>query len=245
MEHAQRKDRWASGAAYEPYVGRWSRVVARQVVAWLGIPQGARWLDIGCGTGALSQTILDVAAPRQITGIDPSEGYITFARQQVRDRRVRFRLADAQALPEAPASYDAVVAGLVLNFVPQPNRAVAEMHRVARVGGTVAVYVWDYARQMQLIRSFWDAAVALDPAASKLDEGQRFPICQPEPLMQLFRTEGLREVEVRMIDIPTVSRDFDDYWSPLLGCQGHALGYTMSLSEKHRRAVRECLRATA
>jgi ubiquinone/menaquinone biosynthesis C-methylase UbiE len=155
MEPPQRKDTWASGAAYEPYVGRWSRLVAREFVAWLTIPQGARWLDIGCGTGALSQSILDVASPREITGIDPSEGHITFARQQVRDRRVSFRLGDAQALPEAPASYDAVVAGLVLNFVPQPSRAVAEMQRMARVGGTVAAYVWDYARQMQLMRYFW------------------------------------------------------------------------------------------
>jgi len=244
MEHPQRKDTWASGATYEPYVGRWSRLVAREFLAWLAIPPGARWLDIGCGTGALSQTILDVASPRQITAIDPSEGYITFARQQVRDRRVRFRLGDVQALPEASASYDAVVAGLVLNFVPQPSRAVAEMQRVARVGGTVAVYVWDYAGQMELMRYFWDAAVALDPAASKLDEGQRFPICQPEPLMQLFCTEGLREVEVRMIDIPTVFRDFDDYWSPFLGGQGPAPGYTMSRSEEQRRALRERLRAT-
>ncbi len=140
MEQPQQKDTWASGAAYESYVGRWSRLVARELVArelvaWLTIPQGARWLDIGCGTGALSQSILDVASPHEITGIDPSEGHITFARQQVRDRRVSFRLGDAQALPEAPASYDAVVAGLVLNFVPQPSRAVAEMQCMARVGG--------------------------------------------------------------------------------------------------------------
>jgi len=244
MEHPQRKDTWASGAAYEPYVGRWSRLVAREFLAWLAIPPGARWLDIGCGTGALSQTILDVASPREITGIDPSEGYITFARQQVPDRRVSFRLGGAQALPEASASYDAVVAGLVLNFVPQPSRAVAEMQRVARVGGTVAAYVWDYAGQMQLMRYFWDAAVALDPAASTLDEGQRFPICQPEPLMQLFRAEGLRAVAVRMIDIPTAFRDFEDYWSPFLGGQGPAPGYTMSLSEERRSVLRERIRAT-
>src|SRR5260370_23268822 len=118
------------------------------------------------------------------------------------------------------------------------------MQRVARVGGTVAAYVWDYASQMQLMRYFWDAAVALDSAASKLDEGQRFPICQPEPLMQLFRTEGLREVEVRMIDIPTVFRDFDDYWSPFLGGQSPAPGYTMSLSDEHRSASRDRIRAT-
>jgi SAM-dependent methyltransferase len=243
MEHPQRIDTWGSGAAYEPYVGRWSRLVAREFVAWLAIPPGARWLDIGCGTGVLSQTILDVASPREITGIDPSQGYITFARQQIPDRRVSFRLGVAQALPEAAASSDAVVAGLVLNFVPQPSRAIAEMHRVAREGGTVAMYVWDYAGQMQLMRYFWEAAVALDPAASQLDEGQRFPICQPEPLLQLFRGDGLRAVEVRMIDIPTAFRDFEDYWLPFLGGQGPAPSYTMSLSEERRSALRERIRA--
>src|SRR5258707_12260426 len=106
MEQPQRKDTWISGATYEPYVGRWSRLVAREFLAWLAIPQGARWLDIGCGTGALSQSILDVASPREITGIDPAEGYITFARQQIQDSRVSFRLGDAQALPAASASYD-------------------------------------------------------------------------------------------------------------------------------------------
>ncbi len=111
-------------------------------------------------------------------------------------------------------------------------------------GGTVAAYVWDYAGQMQLMRYFWDAAVALDPAASHLDEGQRFPLCQPEPLMQLFRAAGLREVEVRLIDIPTAFRDFEDYWSPFLGGQGPAPSYTMSLSEERRSALRERLRAT-
>ena len=244
MEQPHRKDTWASGAAYEPYVGRWSRLVAREFLAWLTIPPGARWLDVGCGTGALSQTILDVASPRQIRGFDPSEGYITFAREQIRDRRVSFRLGDAQALPEASGSYDVVVAGLVLNFVSQPSRMVAEMQRVARVGGTVAAYVWDYAGQMQLMRYFWDAAVALDPAASNLDEGQRFPICQPEPLRQLFRAEGLREVEVEMIDIPTAFRNFDDYWSPFLGGQAPAPCYAMSLSEERRSGLREHIRAT-
>jgi SAM-dependent methyltransferase len=244
MQPPQRKDPWASGAAYEPYVGRWSRVVACEFITWLAMPPGARWLDVGCGTAALSQAILDLASPDEIRGIDPSESYLTFARQQVGDRRASFRLGDAHALPEASGSYDAVVAGLVLNFVPQPSRAVAEMGRVARVGGTVAAYVWDYGGQMQLIRYFWDAAVALDPAISDLDEGQSFPICQPEPLLQLFRAAGLREVEGRLIDIPTAFRDFEDYWSPFLGGQGPAPGYAMSLAEERRHALRERLRAT-
>jgi SAM-dependent methyltransferase len=244
MASSEQEDTWASGDAYEPYVGRWSRVVAREFLAWLALPQGSGWLDIGCGTGALSQTILEVASPYSVLGVDPSEEYVTFAREHIRDERVHFTLGDAQALPVETASYDAVVSGLVLNFVPQPSRAVAEMVRVARASGIVAAYVWDYAGLMQLMRYFWDAAIALDPTAFQLDEGQRFPLCQPEPLVQLFQTAGLREVEVCLIDIPTTFRDFDDYWSPFLGGQGPAPGYAMSLSVEHRSLLQERLRAT-
>ncbi len=243
MEQSQHKDVWASGATYEPYVGRWSRLVAREFLVWLAVPPGRYWLDVGCGTGALSRTILDVASPSRVKGIDPSEGYIVYAREQVRDERASFLVGDAQTLPEQTSVYDAVVAGLVLNFVPQPGRAVAEMTRVVRPGGAVAAYVWDYAGQMQLMRFFWDAAVALDPTARDLDEGRRFPLCQPEPLKQLFLAAGLRNVEVRAIDIPTDFRDFDDYWSPFLGGQGPAPGHAMSLSEERRAILRERIRA--
>ncbi|MBI3301646.1 MAG: methyltransferase domain-containing protein [Deltaproteobacteria bacterium] len=239
MEQSHRQEVWASGSAYEPYVGRWSRLVAREFLAWLAVPQGSRWLDVGCGTGALSQTILNVVSPSEVMGVDSSEAYAAFAREQVRNERASFVVGDALALPAEPATYDVVVAGLVLNFVPQPDRAVAEMARVARPGGTVAAYVWDYAGQMQLMRHFWDAAVALDPAAFTLDEGRRFPLCQPEPLAQIFRTAGLRTVEVRAIDVPTDFRDFDDYWSPFLGGQAPAPAYAMSLSEARRAALRE------
>jgi SAM-dependent methyltransferase len=145
-------------------------------------------------------------------------------------------------LPFDAASFDAVVSGLVLNFVPEPARAVAEMKRVARSGGTVAAYVWDYADKMELMRYFWDAAVALHPAARDLDEGPRFPVCKPGPLERLFTGAGLREVEVRAIDVPTHFRDFDDYWSPFLGGQAPAPGYAMSLTEERRSELRECIR---
>ena len=236
-------DAWASGAAYEPYVGRWSRLVAREFVAWLAMPPGSRWLDVGCGTGALSQTILQVASPAAVTGVDPSEAYIAYAREQVRDARIRFEVGDARALPVEMGAYDAVVSGLVLNFVPEPERAVAEMARAARLSGVVAAYVWDYAGEMQLMRHFWDAAVALDPAARALDEGVRFPLCQPEPLAALFRGAGLKDVEVRAIDVPTIFRDFDDYWLPFLGGQGPAPGYATSLDEERHAGLRERIRA--
>jgi len=131
----------------------------------------------------------------------------------------------------------------VLNFVPAQARALAEMRRAVRPGGAVAVYVWDYAGQMQLMRRFWDAAVALDPAAAELDEGRRFPVCRPEPLAALFQQVGLRDVQSGTIDVPTVFRDFDDYWSPFLGGQAPAPGYCMSLPEDRRAALREHIRA--
>lgn len=239
-----RTDAWDSGSAYEPYVGRWSRLVAREFLGWLAVPPGGRWLDVGCGTGALVENILALAAPGEAVGIDPSAAYVAFARERVRDPRVRFDVGDAQALQAASASFDAVVSGLVLNFVTEPDRAVSEMARVARPGGMVAAYVWDYADGMQMIRLFWDAAAALDPRSRELDEGRRFPLCRPEPLTDLFRRAGLEGVEVRAIEVPTVFRDFDDYWSPFLGGQAPAPGYAMSLSEERRAALRERIRAS-
>lgn len=235
---------WASGAAYEPYVGRWSRLVARDFLAWLTIPPHSRWLDVGCGTGALTKTILDTATPAAVKGIDRADGYVQFVRQQVPAERAQFEVGDAQALPVPTATFDVAVSGLVLNFVPQPNQAIGEMMRAVRPGGVVAAYVWDYAGKMQLMRHFWNAAAALDPAAAALDEGRRFPLCQPGPLTTLFQAAGLQSVEVRPIDIATDFQDFDDYWSPFLGGQGPAPGYAMSLSEAGRTALRDRIRAS-
>jgi len=236
--------RWDSGDAYEPYVGRWSRLVAREFVKWLAVPPGSRWLDVGCGTGALIQTVLEHAAPSEVVGTDPSAAYIALAGAQMDDPRAYFEIGDAQALQAATATFDVVVSGLVLNFVPRPELAVAEMARVTRPGGTVAAYVWEYAEGMQLMRYFWDAAGALDPKVQELDEGRRFQLCKPEPLSRLFLTGGLEDVDVRAIEVPTYFRDFDDYWSPFLGGQGPAPSYVMSLSEGRRAELREQIRAS-
>lgn len=234
---------WTSGPPYEAYVGRWSRLVAREFLPWLAMSSGSRWLDVGCGTGALSETILREAGPTEVVGTDPSDGFVAYARGQVTDERATFEVADAQALSFEGDRFDAVVSGLVLNFIPSPERALAEMVRVVRSSGTVAAYVWDYAGDMQLMRRFWDAAAVLDPGARDLDEGRRFPLCRPEPLERLFRDARLENVAVRSIDVPTVFRDFDDYWAPFLGGQGPAPGYAMSLGEPQRIALREQIRA--
>ncbi|HJU65962.1 MAG TPA: class I SAM-dependent methyltransferase [Gemmatimonadaceae bacterium] len=235
-------DVWASGDAYEPYVGRWSRMVAREFVDWLGAPRGATWLDVGCGTGALSQAILSAAKPARVRSMDRSLPFAMHARRAMPDERVSFMVADGQALPLPDESTDVVVSGLVLNFIPKPDTALGEMARVAREGGKAAVYVWDYAEGMQLMRYFWDAAVALDPRAEAMDEGRRFPICHAYALEPRFYQAGFDEVESRPIEVPTRFRDFDDYWKPFLGGQGPAPGYAMSLTEDHRAELRERIR---
>lgn len=238
-----RRERWDSGANYEAYVGRWSRLVAREFIDWLNIPSGSRWLDVGCGTGILSQTILDGGNPHEVKGVDRSEAFVTFARKQVVDERVSFAVGDAQQLPVESSRYDAVISGLMLNFVPDQPKTLREMARAAKSDGVVAVYVWDYADQMQMMRYFWDAVLALHPDALEVDEASRFPICHPEPLANLFRNTGLEQVEVRSIDIPTHFRDFEDYWTPFLGVTGTAPTYVKSLSERNRNELRDYLQA--
>jgi SAM-dependent methyltransferase len=242
-EHSPQKETWASGAAYEAYVGRWSRLVAREFLSWLNVPAGKRWLDVGCGTGALSQTILDLAAAGHVTGIDRSAEHVAFARERVSDARAQFEVGDAQSLAIESEAYQAVVSGLVLNFIPDPQRAVTEMIRVVKSAGVVAVYVWDYAGKMQFLRHFWNAAADLDPPARDLDEGRRFPLCQSEPLRALFQGRGLLNVEVRPIDIATDFQDFDDYWQPFLGGQGPAPGYVRSLNDAQQGSLRERIKS--
>jgi SAM-dependent methyltransferase len=236
------QDQWSLGDNYERYIGRWSRLVARQFVAWLALPPALHWLDVGCGTGALTQAILEQGAPASVLGIDPSAGFIALARAQIKDTRASFQSGAAQALPVASASVDAVVSGLVLNFTSDPAASLAEMARAARPGGTIAAYVWDYAEGMQMLRLFWDAAIALDRGALALDEGRRFPICRREALGTLWRDSGLAQIEFHDIDVPTVFSSFDDFWSPFLGGQGPAPTYCGTLTDDARAALRDRLR---
>lgn len=233
---------WSSAFAYESYVGRWSRQVAQEFVRWLAVPAPSRWLDVGCGSGALARTIIDVALPGTVTALDRSSAYVAYAQHYARIGQADFVVGDAQRLPFKDATFDVAVSGLMLNFVPDAALAVAEMARMVCDGGTVALYVWDYAGEMQFIRYFWDAAAELFPSARDYDEGVRFTLCRPEPLAELFLSAGLYDIEGRAIDIPTIFRDFDDYWSPFLGGQGPAPGYVASLTVEERAELREYLR---
>lgn len=237
----QLSDTWESGSPYEQYVGRWSRRVAPLFLSWLSIPPGRRWLDVGCGTGALCAAIVDRCSPASITGVEPSEGFLKTAAENLAGRAALHK-GSATSIPLADASVDVAVSGLVLNFVPDQRAALAEMARVTGAGGTIAAYVWDYAGKMELMRCFWDAAVALDPRAASMDEGIRFPLCRPEALDKLFAGAGLEGIEVKAIDIPTPFADFDDYWQPFLGGQGPAPAYAMSLDDSARARLRDRIR---
>ena len=237
-------DWFADGEAYEHYVGRWSRGVAHLFLDWLSLPPGLGWVDVGCGTGALTETILEQADPSQVTGVEPSEGFISMARDRIQDNRAEFKSGDAMSVPLKDAEADVLVSGLVLNFVSDKQRALQEMCRTVRPGGTIALYVWDYAGEMQLMRYFWNAVSDLFPGGADHDEGKQFPICQPDPLADLFRAADLRSVEVRALDMPTVFVDFDDYWSPFLRGQGPAGSYCASLSEDDRQNLRKHLENT-
>ena len=241
MDHKQVADTWESGSPYEQYVGRWSRRVAPLFLSWLSIPAGRRWLDVGCGTGALCAAIVDRCSPSSVAGVEPSEGFLKTAKEHLAGRAVLHQ-GSATAIPLGDASVNVVVSGLVLNFVPDQRAALVEMVRVTSKEGTIAAYVWDYAGKMELMRFFWDAAVELDPDAAKMDEGVRFPLCRPEALEKLFAGAGLEGVEVKPIDIPTPFANFDDYWQPFLGGQGPAPAYAMSLDETARARLRDRIR---
>jgi SAM-dependent methyltransferase len=233
-------DTWEQGNPYERYIGRWSRQVAPRFLDWLGAAPGQRWLDVGCGTGALSAAILDRCAPASVVGVEPSEGFRASASRRLGER-ARVLAGDGAHLPLDDGACDVVVSGLVLNFVPDVHAALREMARVGTPGATVAAYVWDYADRMEVIARFWDTAVSLDPAAAALHEATRFPLCTPAALAAAFEGAGLRDVQTGSVEVTAAFADFDDYWQPFLGGQGPAPAYVAQLSDAGRAALRSRL----
>jgi SAM-dependent methyltransferase len=236
-------DRWAAGNAYDAYMGRWSRIVAAEFLRWLAPAPGGHFLEVGCGTGALTSSVAARCEPASIVACDQSAPFVEHARSMLPDARVSFVAAAADALPERSGGFDVIVSGLVLNFIPKPDAALAAMRERARPGGTVALYVWDYAGGLEFLRYFWEEAVASDPKAATLDEARRFGDWQPSRLVSLFDGAGLTRVENAPLEVSTAFTDFDDFWKPFLGGAGPAPSYVASLEPKNRDALAERLKA--
>jgi SAM-dependent methyltransferase len=242
MAEVAKHDAWSAGDSYNAYMGRWSKKIAERFLDWLDADENLDWLDVGCGTGALSSTILSRCNPRSLVGIEQSAGFVATARRDINDARATFEVGDAQMLPFDDKSRDMVVSALVLNFVPDMPKALSEMNRVVRPDGTVAFYVWDYpGGGIEFMSAFWRAAISLDPGAGGFAEGKRFPFCTPVALTDLASNSGLRSATCIPIEVPTIFDSFDDFWRPFTLGAGPAPGYCVSLPESSREQLREKL----
>lgn len=223
-------------SAYDRWVGRYGAALARELMGFAGVSSGDRALDVGCGPGALTAQLVALLGPKGVAAADPSEPFVEACR--LRNPGVRVELAPAEALPFGDGEFDHALSQLVVNFMSDARKGLGEMRRVTRRGGAISSCTWDYAEGMTLIRSFFDAAIALDPSAVEHDEGRKMRYCRPDELRDLWETTGLSGVEVRPLVVSARYESFDDLWWPLEQGVGPAGAYTVSLDAEHRRALR-------
>jgi SAM-dependent methyltransferase len=228
--------RFDESDAYERFMGRWSRQLAPRFVAFADVRAGESVLDVGSGTGAVATAILGSAPSARVTGVDRSAPYVAYATAHVAGDHARFLVGDAQRLELPDGTFDRTVSALVMNFIPDRDAALREMIRVTRPGGLVAAAVWDYGGGMEMLRAFWDEAVAVSPAAEPRDE-RHMPLCKAGELAAFWRAHGLEHVEEQAITIDLHFASFDDYWAPFLGGQGAAGAFVVSLAEPDRAAL--------
>jgi trans-aconitate methyltransferase len=236
-------DGWEDASAYDRYMGRWSRGLAREFVSWLNVPPSASWLEVGCGTGSLTSTICEQARPASVLACDTAPDFLSFCRERLRFPNLTVVPAAADALPASTRGHDAVVSSLVLNFLPRPVDALTQMREACLPNGCVGACVWDYSEGMEFLRMFWDAAVALRPEAAHLHEGSRFPICNPDALRAAFAAAGLQSAQVAPLIVPTTFASFDDYWEPFVNGAGPAPTFVASLSRLDQQRLADRLRA--
>ena len=232
---------FSEAQAYERFMGRWSRALAPLLVRFAGVTDGETLLDVGSGTGALAAALASAAPSSRIVGIDPSAPYVAQAQARHGGPRVSFEVGDAQRMRFEAAAFDRTLSLLVVNFIPDADRAIIEMTRVTRRGGTVSAAVWDYGDGMGMLRVFWDEAITLKPDLAAKDE-RHMPFCRPGELAALWRRHGLQNVVEEALTIETTFTSFADYWGPFLEKQGPAGAFVASLSEAERKDLEGRLR---
>ncbi len=232
---------FTASAGYERFMGRWSRLLVPGYIAFTGVKNGDRVLDVGTGTGALASALEASMTSSEVFGVDPSEGFIAYAQKYAKSGRAHFEVGDAQALRFKDASFDKTMALLVMNFVPDHDKAIAEMRRVTRPQGVVSACVWDYNEGMQMLRFFWDEAVALDPAIEPKDE-RHMKLSREGQLGELWKKAGLVDVVEKPLVVDQAYASFDDYWGSFLKGAGPGGAYVVSLSDDRRQQLEARLR---
>ncbi len=228
----------APAESYDRYMGRYSRRLAPLLARFAGVAPGMRVLDVGCGPGALTEHLAGLVGAEQVAAVDPSESFARACAERVPGADVR--AAGGERMPWPDDEFDAVVSQLVVNFIDDPPRGVSEMRRVAGPGGVVAACVWDHQR-MEMLRTFWDSAVVLDPDAPAEAGQMRFGT--PDELRELWKGAGLDQVATDSLQVTERYRSFDDYWEPFTAGVGPGGAYCASLDDAARAALRaECRR---
>lgn len=232
-----------SAAAYEHFMGRWSRQLSARFIEFVGVSDGDAILDVGCGTGSLTGVLLESAGVKSIVGIDLAEVYLEAARRAINDPRVTFKVGDATSLPFNDKSFDRAFSMLVLQFVPDTKKALSEMRRVVRPGGSVAATVWDASGGMPAQRLFWDAAANLGIADDKVLRDFYFrPMTQPNELREAWREAGLRNVEQSSLTIRFEYENFSDYWLPIAAGEAGLGKFAVSLPAEQRSTLEAAVR---
>ena len=237
MENAS----WNNSNLYNQFMGLWSIKVAQLFLNLLNEKyriQEKSWIDVGCGTGALTFEIMKYAKPEMIVGVDPSKDFLP---KENTNKLLSFKIGSSDNLPIESGNFDFAVSALALNFMPNKDQCIKEMLRVLKNEGVLALYVWDYSEQMEFLRYFWDTAIELIPGAEEYDQGEKFPICRREALKELFEKHALQTIDLKDLTIQTEFKNFQDYWKPFLGGQGSAGRYMSTLEEKKKNLIKNTL----
>ena len=241
MEESAQRAMFTDGEGYEKYMGRWSRAAGSLFLDWLALPAGLRWLDVGCGTGAFTETIQKKCSPAELVGIDPAATQVAYAQSVYKGLGINFQVVDARSLPFDSGHFDATVSALVLNFIPDREKAVFEMKRVTRPGGIVAAYVWDFAGRrvnVQHLNAAMTKVTGRDTLAAMHADSTTL-----ENLERLFESVGLSQVASRSIDIQITFANFDDYWTSSSANSSSPLTRAInSLEETKKQQLRQLVK---